>query len=335
MSVRALYFKLLHRICDAGAQVDDSASSNTFTRLGRLASLMDLRSESQGDPSVDRRSGYPILKEVISVRNDIMGNTGAMMDPAVVQTKLLDSMLIQRRLPADELIRDMSTALYHSAVQKAEGVMGPEPVDLDPVNFKNERLGLSWDYWDGPGSQPIRLFGWFVQRTSEKVPEGILKECGRKFSGAGMKPVTLAAEIDKSIQHLRLKILKKVTLTKFCSPIFTELDDEHQSLLGSLADEDAWITYWTIDTVESTGTRTSRKFLIGPKVYYEKFKLDSSDKLLSERGASESENHALMPHAVYQRIQGDPVFSELKRQLRDTKIHILTQGSVSSLGHTV
>ena len=39
MSVQALYFSILHRICEAGAQVDDSASSNSFTRLGRLISL--------------------------------------------------------------------------------------------------------------------------------------------------------------------------------------------------------------------------------------------------------------------------------------------------------
>ena len=334
MSVQALYFSILHRICEAGAQVDDSASSNSFTRLGRLISLMDLRAESVGAPSVSRESGFPILKEVISIRNDVLNHDGPLLEPAKVQERMLDSMLIQRRLPGQELVRDMALALYHSALQKAEGVMGPEPVDLDPVGFNNERLGLSWDYWDGPTSQPIRLFAWFVQRNEDPVPEELIRECGRKFSSSGMQPLTLAAELDKSIQHLRLKILKKVTLTQFLSPVFTDLDDLHRPALDSLPDNEAWMVYWNIYSVESTGTRTSRKFLIGPKTYYEKFRFDSRDKIAAARGVSDFEAHALMPHAVFQRISGDPACADLREALKSRKIHILTQGDVSSLGHS-
>ena len=332
MPVRTLYFDIFRHICESGAQVDDSASSNTFSRLGRLMALMDLKTESGQSPAIDRSSGLPILKEVISIHHDIQTHQSSTPVLHTLQQKMLNDMLIKRRLPSKTLIRKMAGAVYQSALQEAQSVMDSEPVELNPVSFKKDTLSLSWDYWDGQTNQPVRIFAWFTRQKDRPLPEAMIRELGRKFSGSGFQPLALAVEIDQAIQCLRLKMLGKVVIKAFYSPIFTDLDKTHRALLDSLPDDQAWMVYWTIDTVKSRGTHYTRRFWIGPKVYYERFKSNNQDKILSERGASECEDHVLMPHSVYQKIVGDRRFRGLKNRIADYQVHILSQGDMTTVG---
>ena len=105
--VRAYYFRTLGRMTRVLATIGDAPSAGTFRRLNRMLRLLDLRSAAGDAPSLDLvRSGLPILKEIISVSNDIQHGARRSGRPiGEVKAAMLDEMLAHRRLPGERLRR--------------------------------------------------------------------------------------------------------------------------------------------------------------------------------------------------------------------------------------
>ena len=127
--------------------------------------LLDLRSAAGDAPSLDLvRSGLPILKEIISVSNDIQHGARRSGRPiGEVKAAMLDEMLAHRRLPGerlrveaaatlydDELSGDLSDVFQPDAERSfTAGIVRPEAAFKGPWANEPPELHAAWDFWDG------------------------------------------------------------------------------------------------------------------------------------------------------------------------------------------
>lgn len=323
--VRAYYFRTLARMTRVLATISDTPSAGAFQRLNRLLRLLDLRTAADGAPSLDLvRSGLPILKEIISVSNDIHAGGGGRTGRSIADIKaaMLDEMLARRRLPGDRLRSEAAGALYDMELSGdlsdvfqpdaersfAARLVRPGLAEKGPWAATTQEVHADWDFWDGASSRAIRVYAAF-QFPSELTGTAALAEApavagiANRFSGAGFTPITLAGEIDQAIENLRLKKLTKVTIGPFISDVFSKVDDPLMEVVRSADDlEEAWAIRWTVDTLVSSGTKIVGGGLFTSPRPQETFQLNLDDPDCAGRGATEVRHHIAMPHGIFQRI---------------------------------
>jgi hypothetical protein len=338
--VRAHYFRTLAQMTRGLATLHDQPSAEIFRRLGRLMRLLDLRTAAGEAPSLDLvRSGLPILKEIVSVSNDVQTGPRGARAIADVKGAMLDDMLAERRLPRERLRAEAAAALYDEELggdladvfqPDAERSFAARLVRPDltkgPWAKKDQEVRSAWDFWDGTTSRAIRVYADF-HVPPEVSGAAALEEAGRvpglanRFSGGSYTPLTLADEIDDAMENLRLKRLLKVTVGPFVSDVFSKTDDPLMTHVRQSDElDEAWAIRWTVDTLLSAGTRmVGGGFLSGPRPQ-ETFHVNLSDPDCAERGVTEFRHHVAMPHGMFQRIA---VHRMNNPALRGASIHVL------------
>jgi hypothetical protein len=318
--VRAYYFRTLARMTRVLATIGDTPSAGAFRRLSRLLRLLDLRTAASGAPSIDLLlSGLPILKEIISVSNDIQdGGRRSGRSIADVKAAMLEEMLARRHLPGNRLRGEAAAALYDEELSGdladvfqpdaersfASSLARPE----GPWAAAPPEVHATWDFWDGAASRAIRVYANFhlpAELTGTAALAEALPVAGiaNRFSGAGFTPITLAGEIDQAIESLRLKKLTKVTVGPFISDVFSKVDDPLMDVVKSADDlEEAWAIRWTVDTLVSAGTETVGGGIFSAARPQEVFQVNLDDPDCAERGATDVRHHIAMPHGMFQRI---------------------------------
>lgn len=340
MNARAFYFRTLGRMTESLSAHSDVMMAETFSRLGKLFRLMDLRTAAGEEPTIDLlKSGFPILKEVVQVAKDLeLGVLGEVHDEVVLRAVMLDDMLLRRRMPDERAIKNMAQAVYSSAIaahrsadeKSLSQVFQPNSDRSLATQISGERVQLSWDFWDGTTSRAIRTYAVFDLR--KPYPGGIdvvvgdeilaIGEVAKRFSGASFTPLTLATEIDDVAGHLRLQRLAKVTVGPFISEIFSKVDDPIMDAIKAADDiEDAWAIRWTIDHIRAGSTSMVGGGLFRAARPQQNFIVDTLDPDCASRSVTSFDRHVAMPHGMFQRLA--------KRRnecssLKSAAIHVLT-----------
>ena len=314
-TARALYFRTLERICGVLAGFSEGTSAETFSRLGNLFRLIDLRTAAGTAPTTDRiNSGFPILKEVISIANDrkhgLPGNP--VSDPDQLRAAMLDEMLARRRLPNPHMIAEIARAIYAAALdQDPENVFMPDVGHSHSwMKAKDDSYWMWWDHWDGPTSRPVRCAAVFQVNSEDVHNKEILQpaiqrvaEIAAAYTGIGFLLSTLAGEIDEGVGELRMKSLKRVIVGPFLSPVFSEIEDPFAELVAGAPDLDrAWALRWSVESIVSAGTTRVAGGLFSRRRIREKFVINERDPVCRARGATEFEANIAMPHEIYQRL---------------------------------
>lgn len=340
--VRAYYFRTLARMTRVLATIGDPASAGTFHRLGRLLRLLDLRTAGGDAPSLDLvRSGLPILKEVISVSNDMQGGrrrSGRTI--AEVKAAMLEEMLAQRRLPGGRLRIEAAAALYDAELSGelgdvfqpdaersfTSGIVQPEAAFKGPWSTEAPEVHAFWDFWDSTTSRAIRAYAEFQipvqfdRKAALHEATGVATIANR-FSAESFTPLALADEIDRAMENLRLKRLNKVTVGPFISDVFSKVEDPLMDVVRQADDlEEAWAIRWTVDTLISAGTKMVGGGLFSSARPQETFQVTMDDADCARREVTEFRHHVAMPHGMFQRIaerRGD------YPSLRSASIHVL------------
>jgi hypothetical protein len=308
------------------ATIGDASSAGAFHRLSRLLRLLDLRTAASGAPSIDLlRSGLPILKEVISVSNDMQdGGRGSGRPISDVKAAMLEEMLARRRLPGERLRGEAAAALYDEELSGdltdvfqpdaersfTSSVVRPGLTEKGPWAAAPPEVQANWDFWDGTASRAIRVYANF-QLPAEFTGTAALEQAAsvagiaNRFSGGSFTPLTLAGEIDQAMESLRLKKLTKVTVGPFISDVFSKVDDPLMNVVRSADDlEEAWAIRWTVDTLVSAGSKVvDGGFFASPRMQ-ETFQVTLDDPDCAQRGATDVRHHIAMPHGIFQRIAG-------------------------------
>jgi hypothetical protein len=322
--VRAYYFRTLARMTRVLATIGDAPSAGAFRRLSRLLRLLDLRTAASGAPSIDLLlSGLPILKEIISVSNDIHGGGQHSGRPiADIKAAMLEEMLARRRLPGNRLRGEAAAALYDEELSGdltdvfqpdaersfASSLVRPNLTETGPWAAAPPEVHATWDFWDGAASRAIRVYA-NLQLPAELTGTAALAEAttvagiANRFSGSSFTPLTLASEIDQAMGGLRLKKLTKVTVGPFISDVFSKVDDPLMEVVRSADDlEEAWAIRWTVDTLVSAGTETVGGGIFSAARPQEVFQVNLDDPDCAQRGATDVRHHIAMPHGMFQRI---------------------------------
>ena len=340
--VRAYYFRTLGRMTRVLATIGDVPSAVTFWRLNRLLRLLDLRTAGGDAPSLDLvRSGLPILKEIISISNDMQGRARRSRRPiAEVKTAMLDDMLAHRRMPGERLRVEAAGALYDDELAgdladvfqpdaersfTAE-IARPEGAFKGPWAIAPPEVHAAWDFWDGTTSRAIRAYVQFhipaeLEASAALGEATAVVPIANRLSGDSFTPLTLADEIDAAMENLRLKRLTKVTVGPFISDVFSKAGDPLMDVVRQAEDlEEAWAIRWTVDTLLSAGTRMVGGGFFSAARPQETFHVTQDDADCARRGVTEFRHHVAMPHGMFQRIaesRGDCA------SLRSASIHVL------------
>ncbi len=313
-TARALYFRTLERVSGVLAGFSEGTSAETFSRLRNLFRLIDLRTAAGDPPKTDRiNSGFPILKEVVSIANDrkhgLPGNPTA--DPERLRTDMLDQMLARRRLPSPHMIAEMARAVYAAALNQDPDIVFMSDVRNSHSWMKaGNAYWMWWDHWDGPTSRPVRCAAVFDVNSDDvhnkdRLEPAIVRvaEIAAAYTGIGFLLSTLAGEIDEGVEDLRLKSLKRVAVGPFVSPVFSEIEDPIAGLVADADDlDDAWALRWVIETIVSAGTTRVAGGFFSRARTREKFVITKRDPACESRGITEFESNIAMPHGIYQRV---------------------------------
>lgn len=335
--VREYYFRTFDRLTRVLSNFSDPPSADTFGRLERLFRLIDLRTAAGDPPSLDtQKSGLPILKEVVSVSNDLQQPPQAGRALSEIKSAMLDEMLARRRMPGRELMAEAAAVVYAAELRSGhETSFQPDAErSFDRSLVRSESgagvwVRASWDYWDGAEGRAVRTYADFGG-PDNVADEILLVEAQRaasianRFSGAGYKPLTLADQIDAAMDSLRLKRLVRVTVGPFLSDVFYKSEDALMPMIRAADDlENAWAIRWSVDTLVSAGTRTvGGGFFSSPRPQ-EVFSVNTADPDCAQRGVSEVAHHIAMPHGMFQRIAGR---RDEHSTLRNARYHVIAAG---------
>ena len=328
-SAQSLYSRTLRRIFAALEEASDPMLSSASARLARLFDLVGLRATAGRQPTIDRHSsGFPILADIVSLANDRRDVEPPPRSSDAVRLGLLDAMLIHRRELSALMIDEMADTVYAEALLDAGDLFAPEPGALNPHHYGG-RLRVSWDMWDGAKSMPVFCRCWFEGGENQPLPEEDIRSIGRRFSGSGFTPLSMAVEIDDALEHLRLKRLRKLTVGPFRSPIFGTEENALVNFLAESDDDEAnWALFWRVDEVISSGTEWHRPWFLAAKRPRERFVTDTRDPELVERGASSTRLHMLMPPQIYRCVADLAHDHEIADFVRPVRMHVLSADNV-------
>lgn len=334
MSTREFYFRTLGRMTSALSAYSDPLVADGFKRLNNLFRLMDLRTASGDAPTIDLvRSGLPILREVISVCNDLEDAPKAApgVSSQELRDAMLDEMLVRRRLPDERMVGGMARALYREEVARMQPAQGARTQVFQADASRSFKFDLVesdgtwvavWDFWDGTGSRAIVVEATFQARVAIREEIDAVNNVAGKFSGVGFSPLSLATEIDEVTRNLRLVKLRKVIVGPFLSEIFSKVDDPVMDAMKASDDiEDAWAVRWTVDTVVSAGTKMVGGGLFKAARPRQNFVVTLTDPDCAMRSVTSVERHAAMPHGMFQRLASQ---RHECSSLKDSAIHVLS-----------
>ncbi|MEM6711751.1 MAG: hypothetical protein AAF590_05655 [Pseudomonadota bacterium] len=322
IDVRRVYFQTLKRVVAGLLQSSDDVLVDVAARLDASFDLLDKRDAGGLAVRVDRNdSGLPILADTIALSRDVAKRAEPEESSKALKEKLLDEMMERRRVPRPLQLQEIGRAIYHEAVRGALPVFWPEGRSLSPRD--DGRLkAMSWDHWDGGTNRPIFTQAWVEYRQSRAFPHTEMQALARKFSGSGFTPLAAAIEFDDAFDDIALKRLKRWTLGPFYSPIFMDIPMPLIALFRDLPVEDAWMFVWHVDEVISVGTKETKSWFLAPTRYSETYAVDTTDGLATERGASASRGHALLPHRAHQKLMA--VGGSVETLTRGMRIHSLS-----------
>lgn len=302
--VRRVYFQTLARVTAGLLQASDPVLVDLAARLDALIDLLDKRDAGGLPVRVDRNdSGMPILADVIALANDVERRAEPAESSASLREKMLDQMMERRRVPRPLQLREIGRAVYQEAVRGALPIFWPQGRSLSPRD-EGKLKQLSWDHWDGGTNRAVHTQAWIGYRQPRAFPHTEFQALARKFSGTGFTPLASAIEFDDAFADIALKRMKRWTMGPFYSPVFMDLPPAFAPLFDDLPVDDAWMFVWHVDEVISVGTEATKSWFLAPTVHRETYAVDTTDGLATERGASASKAHALLPHRAHQKLMG-------------------------------
>ncbi|MEM1287081.1 MAG: hypothetical protein AAGH60_01885 [Pseudomonadota bacterium] len=300
--VRRVYFQTLKRVVSGLLQVSDPVLVDMAARLDSTFSLLDRRDAGGLAVRVDRNdSGLPILADIVALARDVSAQKPPKRSAAEVKQALLDDMLGRRRMPRPLQLQEVGRAVYEEAVLGALPIFWPQAGNMQPAS-EGSLQRIAWDHWDGGTNSPVFTQAWLKYHEDRPFAGQIYEELASKFSGTGFTPLAAAIEFDDASDVISLKRLKRWTVGPLYSPVFMDMPVHLEPLFDGLPVDDAWMLVWHVDEVISVGTTSTRKFFVGPMKHTETYAVDTTDTLATERGASASKGHVLVPHKVHQKL---------------------------------
>ncbi|MFK7791204.1 MAG: hypothetical protein AB8B88_00905 [Devosiaceae bacterium] len=320
--VRRVYFEALRRVTAGLLQSSDTVLVDIAARIDASFDLLDKRDAGGLPVRADRNdSGLPILADIIALARDVKARAEPEQSSAYLRERLLNQMMERRRVPRKLQLQEIGRAIYQEAVRGALPIFWPEGRSLQPQD-EGRLKQLSWDHWDGSTNKPVFTQAWIEYRQPRAFPHTEMQALARKFSGSGFTPLASAIEFDDAFDDIALKRMKRWTLGPFYSPVFMDLPPAFAPLFADLPVDDAWMFVWHVDEVISVGTEETKSWFLAPTRYRETYAVDTTDGLATERGASASRAHALLPHRAHQKLMATK--GGIDTLMRGMRIHSLS-----------
>jgi hypothetical protein len=306
-------------------------------------------------------SGFPVFQNVLELENDKRGaneKLAALPEAQQLREDMADFILRHKEFPT-VLQANMAERVYLEEVQKGE-LFGPYTlpktikVSVNPKTMRPVYV-VHWATFDGAANLPLAysatiedqsddLIDMLVTRDGKlnegvKIPlpvEGLLNpKLARQFddfceknSAYSLTPLTIAMNMDKDIDPLQPKQLRRIVLGPFYTAGVTEQNEKVNDILAKVKKpENAWLLTWTVQDVFSKAEKPAKKGLWSSSPAREEYHIETDDLEATRQGVSAYEKHALIPHESYQALYASGAAKEV---FAGYKVHIISNGQVVS-----
>lgn len=306
-------------------------------------------------------SGFPVFQNLLELENDrLQADSRLAVIPSAseLREEMADFILRHKEFP-EALQKSMAERLYLEDV-KSGTTFGPftlaqtAKVSVNPKTLRPYYL-VHWACFDGSANLPLVYMatvedssddmirqlvdssGKLNERVDIPLPvDGLLNpELAHRFddfteknSAYTLSPATIAVNLDKDFETLHPKQLRRVVLGPFYSAGITDNNSTVNEVLAKVRKpENAWLLTWTIQEVFSKAEKPGRKGLFSSEKTTQEFFINTDDLEAARQGVSSYENHALIPHEVYQSLYAA---GEAQKIFSGYKVHILSKGQVIS-----
>jgi hypothetical protein len=306
-------------------------------------------------------SGFPVFQNVLELENDKRGakeKLAALPEAQQLREDMADFILRHKEFPT-VLQANMAERIYLEEVQKGE-LFGPYTlpktikVSVNPKTMRPVYV-VHWATFDGAANLPLAysatiedqsddLIDMLVTRDGKlnedvKIPlpvEGLLNpKLARQFddfceknSAYSLTPLTIAMNMDKDIDPLQPKQLRRIVLGPFYTAGVTEQNEKVNDILAKVKKpENAWLLTWTVQDVFSKAEKPAKKGLWSSSPAREEYHIETDDLEATRQGVSAYEKHALIPHESYQALYASGAAKEV---FAGYKVHIISNGQVVS-----
>jgi hypothetical protein len=165
---------------------------------------------------------------------------------------------------------------------------------------------IQWASFDSQINVPA-FYGMVFECQHERVQHvhADLVRILRHESRAGKSIALLAHHIDTGTEFIRPKFLSRAIVGPLYFPRLSSDDSSWSTLFSKGSDEGGYVAEVTVDHTHASEVRTPSRLAVSFGVSASQtqvFAINSQDPLCYERGASEVERIALVPHELAQRI---------------------------------
>lgn len=334
------YFGLLKLACDGLAGHSDSFVADAFARYRNTFGLLDLKSRGEGAIRADARTKLPMRNDVFRMQADLTGASPPVTKPAGdMAEEFIDIMLRRKQVPSALEIELMARSLYAEQVlaMRSSGERSSfvgATVEQTLARKSNDNWGsrFGWDHWDLDSGESATFEACFAgdaaggRQSESQVISSLLKITSNAAlktpDGEHQSLLRAAVELDETIQNARIKLLRRLVLSKLHTPLLSGDQDDLATRLNEVCgQEDAWALEFEVHALKSVGTvaRVNSGLLSSSSSMVEQFYVDERDVSCKLLGCSYIERHLLLPHCAYAAISDLP-------STKGKLIHVLADG---------
>jgi hypothetical protein len=277
-------------------------------------------------------SGFPVFQNVLELENDKRGakeKLAALPEPQQLREDMADFILRHKEFPA-VLQANMAERVYLEEVQKGE-LFGPYTlpktikVSVNPKTMRPVYV-VHWATFDGAANLPL-AYSATIEDQSEDLIDMLVTRDG-KLNDDVKIPLPIAMNMDKDIDPLQPKQLRRIVLGPFYTAGITEQNEKVNDILAKVKKpENAWLLTWTVQDVFSKAEKPAKKGLWSSSPAREEYHIETDDLEATRQGVSAYEKHALIPHESYQALYASGAAKEV---FAGYKVHIISNGQVVS-----
>jgi len=248
---------------------------------------------------------------------------------AQLKQRMLDGIVERAQHPRAHQ-RTLLERLYLEHLAREEPFASFLPGALEKLSRDDEEPSYFWSFatYDRALNRPfvyLLYFTWEKGRVAlapgSEDFDAICSAAERTATGR-LSLLSFSNRLDEVLPRMRPRIVKRLILGPYCSPLFTQANDDFGALLERMAERLPFALLWEAETlISERETRVGAGWLSKGQLRQVFWIPRSID--LAERGVSQLERFALLPHWLAQQVRAAGLLAEHHQLVigSDEKIH--------------
>lgn len=248
---------------------------------------------------------------------------------AELKRRMLED-IVERAIHPRAHQKTMLRRLYLEHLAREEPFASFLPGKLEMMSRKGEEPSYFWSFatYDRALNRPFIYLLYFTWEAGRQALEpesddfAEIRAAAERTAAGRLSLLAFSSRLDEMQPRMRPRIVKRLILGPYCSPLFTRDDGAFGALLDGMAERLPFALLWEAETlISERETRVGAGWLSKGQLRQVFWIPRSVD--LAERGVSQLERFALLPHWLAQHVQTAGLLADHHQLVigSDEKIH--------------